>query len=311
LIYSCSNLLQMLNDYILRKASGLEISFKSSPEAEMLQVFVTLLEYIQVFSEFLAKRLTGELGRWIIIAVIQITKAVIKLLLLFKYDQGIQYQIAIPPLERKRNLRPSFRSSSTSSIHTSSNSITQNGLCKSAESDSSIVTLKRSGRIMRSLDTAPSRGKRTWVLPTLNNNQHNFEMEKKIEAPTVLTDNQKIGEVIHIIRPVAHIAAMSGFGQQSWIPYFLSLGMDCSSLHLLKMSAKDWNTNEKIELGQRSMALLLYLLRSPLFDKFTKVKILKILAVFADRIPIFGRMLRPIISYLPEWQKTYFYVWVI
>lgn len=48
--------------------------------------------------------------------------------------------------------------------------------------------------------------------------------------PTELDDNQVLAEVLHIIRPVAHLGAMAAFGQMAWTPYLLSLGLDVTSL---------------------------------------------------------------------------------
>ncbi|RWS03679.1 peroxisomal membrane protein PEX16-like protein [Dinothrombium tinctorium] len=301
LIYSASNLLQLLNDYILRKAAGIEFTLNSTPEVEHLQIFLTVVEYIQVFSEFLAKRFSGEFGKWITIAIIQTTKAVIKLVLLFKYDRGIQCQLPIIPLERRTDL-PLSKNCATPK-------------CSSKDevdevNNSSTLKLKRSGRVMRSLETAPPRSKRTWMLP-IDPKRDLVERQRKNAPPTPLNDVQKMGELLHIVRPVAHVFAMGGFGEQAWTPYLLSLGMDVASLHLLTSTNKPWNSKEKIEIGQRSIALLFYLLRSPFFDKYTKIKLLKILRLLADNIPLFGRLIRPFINYLPEWQKTYFYVWVM
>lgn len=125
-------------------------------------------------------------------------------------------------------------------------------------------------------------------------------------------------------------------GLDKWSPYMLSFSLDLVSLRLLHgnnfsvgrdnllnfmvrptRSADDpsdpvddvWNWSEQIEIQRRYMSLFMYLLRSPFYDQYTKERVLRLLSLFANNIPLFGRLLRPFIAYLPEWQRVYFYVW--
>lgn len=41
---------------------------------ENLQLLLAVIEYVQVFSEFAAHRVYGEVGKWVIVGVIQISK---------------------------------------------------------------------------------------------------------------------------------------------------------------------------------------------------------------------------------------------
>ena len=142
--------------------------------------------------------------------------------------------------------------------------------------------------------------------------------------------------MIHILRPVAHLAAgaVAG-GLDKWSPYALSFSLDMVSLGLLHgsnfkaenllnliayrpTSSRDdptdpvdqvWNWSEQNEIERRYFSLFMYLLRSPFYDQYTKERLLRLLSLFANNIPLFGRLLRPFIAYLPEWQQVYFYVW--
>lgn len=268
----------------------------------------------------------------------------IKLVLLLKYRQGLQRSNPVLPLDRRGDLiclqrnhnanlnnnqhqlnaaagiasgsvasgNPSNTNTTDgeSIIGTDGSSSAASTAASSCNNDST-VRLKRSGRMMRTLDQAPSRGQRTWMLPSTDTRfRQLLDRNKKDAPPSVLNDQQTIGEILHILRPVAHLGAMGIFGSTAWIPYFVSLGMDLSSLKLLhEPHDKIWTLSESIELGQRSFALLLYILRSPFYDRYTKERILKTLSLLADNIPLLGRLIRPMVDYLPEWQKTYFYVW--
>lgn len=279
-------------------------------------------------------------------------RAVIKLVLLLKYRQGIQRQTPLLPLDRRSdlvclqrnhnsNLNNNRRqlereaeleaeleaAAAAAAVVEPGNGNGNNGgnghgaanaaaaaagdQAAAGTSNGDVQTLKRSGRVMRTLDKAPPRSQRTWMLPT--HDPHFRQMINRCKAnapPTALDDHQVLAEVLHTIRPVAHLGAMALFGELAWTPYVVSLGLDISSLKLLhEPHDKMWNHNETVELGQRSFALLLYLLRSPFYDRVSKERILRTLSFLADKIPIFGRLIRPLVSYLPEWQKTYFYVW--
>lgn len=191
---------------------------------------------------------------------------------------------------------------------------------KSDQQEDSTITLKRSGRVMRTLESAPNRSQRTWSLPGVTDGRTDsrtdprmkqlLDRTRKDAPPSDLSEIQLVGELIHILRPLGHLVSMGLFGPTAWSPYLVSLGMDVTSLKLLhEPRDKIWNLAESIELGQRSFALLLYLLRSPFYDRYTKERILRFLYFCSEKIPIFGRLIRPMVDYLPEWQKTYFYVW--
>lgn len=266
-------------------------------------------------------------------------RAVIKLVLLLKYKQGLQRATPVLPLDRRSDLiclqrnhnqnlnnnprlqerDAEIEAEASEEIvidevtgeegdSASSSAPVANG---SASGETATQTLRRSGRIMRTLEKAPPRSQRTWMLPTNDPRfQQMLSRNRKDAPPSPLEDHQVIGEVLHILRPIAHLTAAATFGPTAWTPYIISLGLDVSSLKLLHEPAdKMWTLNESVELGQRSFGLVLYLLRSPFYDRFTKEKILRLLSFFADHIPLFGRLIRPLVAYLPEWQRTYFYVW--
>ncbi|XP_054154210.1 peroxisomal membrane protein PEX16-like [Oppia nitens] len=307
LLYSCSSLLSLLNDTILRKSYNIKINANSV--VENLELVLTFIEYIQVFSEFTAYRVYGLVGKWVIVSVIQITKVIIRLILLLKYNQGLQRHQLIPALDRSRDLSLAA-DSPPNGLHSASSSAS---VTEDEDIESATFKLKRTGRVLRTIESAPPRTQRTWLSPQDNFNiKRILEKQKRTALPSDLTDLQIIGEILHILKPVLHLTSLAGFGPKSWTPYLLSLGLDVTSLRLLSNPPnKMWNLNERIELTQRSFSLLLYLMRSPFYDNHTKERILIVLRFMVNHIPIFGRLIRPIIEYLPEWQKTYFYVWSV
>ena len=307
-LYSSSNLLQLLNDSLLRKSANLKIDVPAA--VEHLQTLLQVLEYTSVLAEFGANTFASKFGKWILIGSFQVAKAVIKLLLLLKFKQGLQLTNPVLPLDRRVDLLSLYKGRDNRDSQPQQEPAPGPESPDSGNSDS-VVTLKRSGRVMRTLDQAPARDQRTWMLP---NGDPRFKQllqrTRKDAPPSPLSEHQTLGEVLHILRPVAHLSSMAVFGSMAWTPFFVSLGMDLTSLKLLhEPHDKMWNMSESIELGQRSFALLLYVLRSPLYDRHTKERIIRLLSGMSNRIPLFGRLISPMVSYLPEWQQTYFYVW--
>ncbi|XP_052638049.1 peroxisomal biogenesis factor 16 isoform X2 [Harpia harpyja] len=72
LVYSASNLLVLLNDWILRKE--LQRSLPVSLPQQKLLTWLSVLECVEVFAEMGTARVWGEMGRWTIIVLIQLAK---------------------------------------------------------------------------------------------------------------------------------------------------------------------------------------------------------------------------------------------
>ena len=66
---------------------------------------------------------------------------------------------------------------------------------------------------------------------------------------------------------------------------------------------------ERREMMRRRMSLLLYLLRSPLYDQKSKRIIVTILKFAKDNIPLLGTMAKAVLHNLSEYQDMYFYTW--
>lgn len=75
-----------------------------------------------------------------------------------------------------------------------------------------------------------------------------------------------ISEILWIIRPVVYAYCQLVFQETSWKPWFISFIMDLLSRHMTKKF--NLTPQEEDEKSRRSTLLLLYLLRSPFFDRF-------------------------------------------
>ncbi|XP_041075221.1 peroxisomal membrane protein PEX16-like isoform X3 [Polyodon spathula] len=202
LVYSASNLLVLLNDGILRKDLC-----RSLPMQKLL-TWLTVLEYVEVFTEMGAAKLWGERCRWLVIILIQFAKAVLRILLLFWYKAGIQTSPPISPLDREMQLD-----------------------CKENEdkdevpSEEPAFVGQRSGRVVRSLSSIPSFQSRNWGAPQHDNPPRRPEQEL-LQPPTTLGLQETIAESLFIARPLVHLLGLGVCGSRSWKPWIISGVLD-------------------------------------------------------------------------------------
>ncbi|XP_025088178.1 peroxisomal membrane protein PEX16-like [Pomacea canaliculata] len=299
LFYATSNLIVMLNDAILHKKACVIPKMKVSQKR--LMRIITVLEYVEVFIEMTAQRFWGHTGRWVAIAAIQVAKAVARFVLLNYYNAGIQPVPPIMPLNRQ--LLVTEKKTEEPVQETSESTEDRNSFHIPFT-----FTLKRSGKTMRSLAKTPQLSLRDWRLPGSGAPPASGLKSRENICPTPLTVNQYWGETLHIMKPLVHLTSLYLFGLSSWKPWLLSGAMDVSSLCLMG-DPKDLNINEQGELRRRTLMLLLYLLRSPFYDRYSQAKIVMALKLLADNVPGMSLVMRPLMEYLPQWQKVYFYIW--
>nr|XP_020654242.1 peroxisomal biogenesis factor 16 [Pogona vitticeps] len=287
LVYSASNLLVLLNDWILRRE--LQQSLPVSLPQQKLLTWLSVLECLEVFAEMGAAKVWGETGRWTIIVLIQVAKAILRLLLLLWYKAGIQTSPPIVPLDRRQSLQ-------------------QKEMEGNSMGKEQIFVGKRSSRVVRSLDGTPSLHSRHWGAPQQREEKQNRRAMETDQPPTPLGIQETIAESIYITRPLLHLMSLGVWGQKSWKPWLLSGVLDVASLSSLS-DMKDLNKRERVELRRRTVLLLYYLLRSPFYDRYSEGRILFLLRLLADYVPGVGLVTRPLMDYLPAWQKIYFYNW--
>ncbi|XP_049420123.1 peroxisomal biogenesis factor 16 [Epinephelus fuscoguttatus] len=287
LVYSASNLLVLFNDSILRK--GLRCAFPVSLSQQRLLTWLSVLEYMEVFLEMGACKLWGDVGRWLVIGLIQIFKSVFRLVLLLWYKSGIQTSPPIIPLDRGAE----FASEDDGNRE---------------QSGDTCFVGQRSGRVIRPLGSAPSLQARLWGAPSQTKRRSSLNEEKLHNKPTQLGLQETLAESVYIGRPLVHLLCLGLCGKQSWTPWLVSGVLELSSFAVLS-DAKFQNRWEKAEMRRRTFLLLYYLLRSPFYDKYSEEKILFLLRLLADHVPGIGLIARPLMDYLPTWQKIYFYNW--
>ncbi|KAL4225007.1 Peroxisomal membrane protein pex16 [Mactra antiquata] len=303
LIYSASNLLVFINDNVFRAASKY-LPKVADVAKQRLKTWLTVLEYAEVFLEMAARKKWGNKGAWIVITVIQIAKTVMRFYVLLKLDGGIGTSPSIQPADREL----------LKTVHEEHDSLEDAWDEEAAYSEEEkTFTLKSSGRQIRTLHASDHNGIRTWGVPqsgqqSANNNIQSKKKNVLFQSPSVLNKKRLWAERLYIARPLTHLCAAYTFGLESWKPWLVACGMDVSSLFLMG-DTHDLKDKEKAEMKRRSLLLLYYLLRSPCYDQVTRDRLINSLKVVSQYVPLSGIIIRPILEYLPTWQKMYFYVW--
>ena len=299
LFYGLSNLLALLHDYIFRSNLTLP-SYPGTEDEKRLLLYLSVIESVEVFLEMAAQRLWGEMGKWLMVVVIQFSKVATRLLLLFKNRPKLQKYPLIPLLNRQLVFQAT-RSKGMQEEREEKNSAEDEEYMNDTNTTSEeqhVWRGKRSGRFVRSLSSTPPNGFRSWKLPE----------SPTSENPTILSQKQFYAELLYVIRPILHLPSMFVFGEQSWKPWLLSCFADVASLSIHTQCNPRLTALEKSEISRRFVLMLFYLLRSPFYDRHTKEKILIVLNGLCN-VPILSIVIRPLLEYLPSWQRTYFYNW--
>nr|XP_030720456.1 peroxisomal biogenesis factor 16 isoform X3 [Globicephala melas] len=188
LVYSASNLLVLLNDGILRKE--LRRKLPVSLSQQKLLTWLSVLECVEVFMEMGAAKVWGEVGRWLVVALIQLAKAVLRMFLLIWFKAGLQTSPPVIPLDREAQA-PS-----------------QDGDRSPGSQEQSYVG-KRSKRVVRTLQDTPSLHSRHWGAPQQREGRQQQHEELSI-TPTPLGLQETIAESLYIARPLLHFSAQPG-----------------------------------------------------------------------------------------------------
>lgn len=177
--------------------------------------------------------------------------------------------------------------------------------------------LKRSGRVIRKIEGAPPLHLRTWK-----------PLDTGTKRGVLNTPELSNAEILYIAKPLIHLGAIRVFGYKSWKSYSLALLCDLArwvdslvvqlkrfnqsfldSIRIYYNNRHLLNKQQKLELSRRCVNLLLYLMRSPFYERATEKRLLSFLTSLGNNIPLLKMICNPLAQYIPQWQDTYFYMW--
>nr|XP_034184771.1 peroxisomal membrane protein PEX16 isoform X1 [Osmia lignaria]XP_034184772.1 peroxisomal membrane protein PEX16 isoform X1 [Osmia lignaria] len=280
LLYSLSNLIVLFNDLLMCSGKCMRLKF---PQFESkIKIWLTVVEYTETLFEISAKKLWGQTGKWYIITIIQIFKTVLRLLLVHLYKERITKSPPIQPLNRGK-------------LNESDDDKLKEGF-----------KLKRCGTVVRSIRGTNNAPMRIWepLSSTISDNDN-------LNCSSASEKNLLLAESLYIVKPLLHLGCISLTGEKQWLPWLLSFAIDSLSLKIFSNEAQNmlFSKEEEKEIFRRRLALLLYILKSPFYDRYSCIRIYAILTALSNKVPLAKFVTERIKTYLPHWQSTYFYTW--
>lgn len=286
-VLSLSNLLVIANDQIIKR-EVYKHEFRTASinsEEHKLKLFLTVLENLEVVLEITSKRILGDKRRFIIIFIIQAVKCIGRLVLILKYKNRISQSPAIGKALDRKNLFK--RQSDEVPTEINNSSIT--------------LKLKRSGKTIRKVSQTPPLYSRSFIPPQ-------DELEPADRFGSLNHKAIKNAEIMYILKPMLHLGAVGFYGYKSWKPYFLSMFLDAYSIYQYYKHRNFMTSDQKKELSRRCVNMLLYILRSPFYDKYSSDKIDAFMQAMSKNIPFSKLLVEPYRAYIPKYQDTYFYM---
>ena len=211
-------------------------------------------------------------------------------MLVVKYKNRISSTPAIEHLDRK-NL---------SNIRKSTTIV--NELQPELNETSFTLKLKRSGKVIRKVAQAPPIYSRSFKAPELlENDRFGVYNHQAIKS----------AEIVYILKPMIHLGAVGAFGYKSWKAYLLSFFLDVFSIRQYYNNRQYLTSDQKKELSRRCVNMLLYILRSPFYDKYSGNKIDSFMRAISNTIPFAKLIVEPYRTLIPHYQESYFYMWSV
>ncbi|RLN63763.1 hypothetical protein BBP00_00003888 [Phytophthora kernoviae] len=274
--YSLVGLLHMYHDYVLYKKSATEKEPQTPGQrlTQFVRVPLSLISHVQVLAEVVARKVGGDVGKWRLIVWVEVVKSALRLLLLAQQRRamllrggkykGMESAPRPSPFARfKKAKQPGARTGKTFGKATMSEPAPS--VETSTEDDINKIT---------------------------------FENATIEVAEDAREDLLMAGEVCHILRPVVYAVLRRRRLETSWTPVVVSLLVELSGLALSAAAVKPATPKTPVsidktkdELSARKMALLLYLLRDPVFATVTKPATGKVANVL-DHVPGVGKLFR-------------------
>lgn len=135
-----------------------------------------------------------------------------------------------------------------------------------------------------------------FVLPPCHpRDRHDFRASK----------GEVMAEVLFHIRPLVYVVGRILCKSDSWAPFIGSLATDIVSRMLIP-KFDTLSPSQQHELRRRSLLLMLYLIRSPMFDQYTSIPLNALFRIFGH-VPVLGSTFGLLKATLEMLQRRYFH----
>ncbi|TPX64188.1 hypothetical protein SpCBS45565_g06030 [Spizellomyces sp. 'palustris'] len=240
---------------------------------------LTMVQMVEVLVEMGARKMGGGKGRGRVVLGIEVIKVVCRTALLKLSQNRMLLHSAVP----ERDYDPS-------TIHPPAT-------CKPGT-----WTGKRTGKHHVHVDVITQKGGYDQAVQFLLSKA----LTERASSPVDLLNRLgcKWAEWAFIFRPLVYVLTLRRYGSKSYKPYLISLTLELGSL--LASLHRPQTSLEKDETKRRCWLLLYYLLRNPVYERFTKERLDAFVEGARKRplISLFAGILR---DYQPLWEKWHFY----
>lgn len=235
-----------------------------SPTYKRIALVLQMIQYTELLWEMAAKR-KGEKVRWRVVVLLEVVKAVCRLLLLRLTNSR---PLVSPPLPQ-REVDPSTLEDSSASSNGMDTPPTEQ------EVEAANWTMPRTGLSMPSLPDA--------------SDISNYLISKVLTADDIkppkallhrVSGKGEVAEVLYILRPVIYALAMQQFSgdRKSWHPWLIGVGMEYGARQLAKKDVQERLAGgsrsltglEKEELRKRGWSLGWWMMRGAFYENITK-----------------------------------------
>ncbi|XP_006347232.1 peroxisome biogenesis protein 16-like isoform X1 [Solanum tuberosum] len=314
-VSSLVGMISTVNEYII-ETSPTEVHTRCAESSFIpLSLCLTLLKDLETSIEVVAEQIYGEKNKWNLIAITEAVKVCIRLVIFGK--TGYKMLLEGGETENGENDSDSFSLQKTKRQLGKPTGNEESGITKTLHA-------QNSGNLEdRAISALSNFGKKA----AMQHPQAIMEPPSKLaERPSLWTFLSEkgvpggffvTGEILFIIRPLVYVLLMRKYGTRSWFPWCVSLAVDLignsilsvtlMSQHSGKNQQLQFSDSEKDELKRRRMLWALYLMRDPLFTKYTRQR-LESTQRLVQPIPILGFVAEKIIEILIGVQTRYTYI---
>lgn len=135
---------------------------------------------------------------------------------------------------------------------------------------------------------------------------------KPLQKVTPMTEDTRkkifYSELLYILKPLLHLGCVYKYGFDTWQPFLMSLSIDLTCKTVLYQERHFLHKKDQEESSRRAIMLLVYLLKSPFYERHTRLRLERLL-LSLSKYRLLKLVCNPLREYIPYWQSTYFYLW--
>eukprot|EP01114_Cavostelium_apophysatum_P021196 TRINITY_DN7325_c0_g1_i1.p1 TRINITY_DN7325_c0_g1~~TRINITY_DN7325_c0_g1_i1.p1 ORF type:complete len:346 (-),score=69.56 TRINITY_DN7325_c0_g1_i1:10-1047(-) len=245
---------------------------------------IAFLHNIELLAELFSEKTWGERGKWIVVAIIETAKALLKMRILIAMRGRMlinHIHCSIPQLRSYTEVIDIIKQKSSQ----------QSPQQRSPKYRSQLASPSKWQQFK--FQTQDSAEYTSHQLPSFYSRR----------APISCA----VAETLHIFRPLIYLFSMLIFGKRSWKALIASLLVDMSSIFRHSKNLQLMNSQEKDELMRRFGLLLYYFLRSPLYEAFTGSRAVQFIGKKLQFLPFFSTASEVAGEYINVYRDHYFY----